>query len=1416
MSYLSPRIEGVNVYALGASLGFLLLVPPATNADQQPNAASLSVAYQSEIRPLLEGYCFDCHGADSAEGDVDLAEMTAWDDVARHSQTWQRVAEMLGNRLMPPDDSMQPTDEERARLENWVSDYLTLAAQEHAGDPGRVILRRLSNAEYTYTLRDLTGVAALDPAREFPADGAAGEGFTNTGGALVMSPELAAKYLDAAKEVASHAELLPTGFRFSPHTTVRDWTDDAAAKIRQFYNEFTDASGGSQVNLQGVVFETNQGGRLPLEKYLAATLVERDALTAGRKTIDAAAREHGINPKYLGKLWESLTATKHALLLDDVRRRWRQAKPADAAQLAADVVAWQNTLWTFSSVGLIGREGGPKRWMDAVSPLATSQELRFKIPESTAGEDVTVSLVATAAGDGNNGDVVIWQAPRLVSPGRPDLPLRDVRQMARELASRRTRLFAQAAACLNAADELSSSVDMPDVAALAARHGVEEADLRAWLEYLGVSTGSSANVEGLFSDKLTSVGGFATVNGWGSNDTPSLVANSSNETLRIPGNVKPHGVVVHPSPTLRAAVGWRSPFTATVRIAATVQHAHPECGNGVTWTLELRRGVSRQRLAEGAARGAIEAQVGPLEGVAVRPGDVVALLIGPRGGDHACDLTGIELTISDEGAEHRVWNLAEDVAGDVLSANPHRDRYANADVWHFYAEPDAGGATGAVIPPDSLLARWLAAKNPQERQALALKVQDLLTAGPPAAGESPDAALYRQAAALRGPLLGATQIPSPAIQTPDANESGLGLDPTMFGHRPDGSAIDPANLCIQAPSVIEIRLPADLAAGCELATTCVLDADAGKEGSVQMAVVAGKPALEPGLLRGEPKVTAETGPSWSAHKQVANSVPIVVTQGSAAQRRVEAEFEEFRQLFPPALCYTKIVPVDEAISAILFYREDDHLVRLMLDDAQRQRLDQLWDELHFVSRDALTSVDAFAQLMEFASQDAEPKVFEPLRQPIMERAAAFRQRLIDCEPEQLSALVDFASLAYRRPLTAGEAADLRGLYLQLRQEEIPHDEAFRLTLARVLVAPAFLYRIEKPLPGAEQGPVSDWELANRLSYFLWASQPDAELRAAAAAGQLHDADQLVSQMQRMLGDAKTRRLATEFACHWLQIDDFARLDEKSERHFPTFAALRGAMAEESILFFTDLFQHNGSLLDILDADHTYLNEELANHYGIPGVTGPEWRRVDGVKQFSRGGVLAQATTLAKQSGASRTSPILRGTWISEVLLGERLPKPPAGVPPLPDDEAAADQLTVRQLVEKHVSDPSCAVCHRRIDPYGFSLEAFDAIGRRRDRDMGDRPVDTRVTTMDGAEFDGLEGLRDYILTKRRDAFTRQFCRKLLGYALGRTVQLSDEALLTEMQRELAAHDFKIDVAFATIVRSRQFREIRGLDSAFED
>ena len=240
------------------------------------------------------------------------------------------------------------------------------------------------------------------------------------------------------------------------------------------------------------------------------------------------------------------------------------------------------------------------------------------------------------------------------------------------------------------------------------------------------------------------------------------------------------------------------------------------------------------------------------------------------------------------------------------------------------------------------------------------------------------------------------------------------------------------------------------------------------------------------------------------------------------------------------------------------------------------------------SPDALTLIDAFAQLMEYASQDSNPALFEPFRKPIHDRAEAFRRELVETEPRQLDALVAFAEGVYRRPLAEAERDELRSLYRKLRAQELPHDDAFRFTLARVFVSPAFLYRPEKSPPGSAPRPISDWELASRLSYFLWSSMPDARLREVVAAGRLVDPDVLAGEARRMLTDGRVRRLAVEFACQWLHVYDFDTLDEKSERHFPSFAYLRGDMYEEVIRFFTDLAQLDGSILAAFNDDYTKL------------------------------------------------------------------------------------------------------------------------------------------------------------------------------------------------------------------------------------
>jgi hypothetical protein len=1292
-------------------------------------AVPLAAQFDRDIRPVITQYCLVCHSAAKHAGDLNLERYATFAAVMNDPKPWQKAVEQLTLGEMPPKGMPPLPAVEKTRLLAWIQDALRAAAQARAGDPGPVVLRRLNNAEYTFTVRDLTHVASLDPVREFPADGAAGEGFMNTGGSLAMSPALLSKYLDAGKAVAAHAVLLPHGIRFSKATSRSDWTGEILAGIRSFYAAHTADGGADTVTQQGIALDKNRGGTLPLDRYLRASL---------------GAREEKLSPKYLASLTALMRSTQPSPLLDDLRARWRAAKPADVPGLLTHITPWQNTLWKFSSVGHIGKQDGPKAWMEPVTPIVEEQPFRVKLP-AAGGDTVTLYLVAHNAGDGSANDTVRWREPQLAIPGRAPVLLRDLSALVDELTAQRTRIFAVTARALNAASP-------------------SDATEKAWFDF--VRTGAAPKLD-LLTKKIDKLAAFDFVQGWGAASTPMVIANASAQTVRVPGTMKPLSVAVHPSAALHVAVGWESPVDAMVRVETALQRAHPECGNGTEWWLELRRGGARVRLAQGDHR----QQPPVLENIHVQRGDLLSILVGPREGNHSCDLTAVDLNIAArDGAR---WSLADDVSRSMLAGNPH------GGVWHFYTEPAAGGM---ILSGSSLLGRWLVAEPGDAKRDIADQLQRLLVNGP-APGHAEDTALYRQLSSLAGPLL-----------------AGV----TATG--PTGAARD---MVAQAPSVLEVRLPADLVAGSEFVTAGTVEG----EGTVQLEILTAKPAggAQRKLLPAGTTVADGSGMWTSNNQTVAYALPVVVRKGTAARRRVERNFDEFRQMFPASLCYTKIVPVDEVVTLTLYHREDDHLSRLLLDAKQKAKLDRLWDELHFVARDALTLVDAFEQLWQYATQDADPSKFGPLRQPILARAAEFRQRMQAAEPRHVDGVIELAGRAYRRPLTEADRAQFRALYQQLRHQELPHEDAVRLLIARVLVSPAFLYKTETAGPGRAAKPVNDFELASRLSYFLWSSQPDAALMTAAGAGSLRTAAGLQSEARRMLRDeTRVRRLATEFGAAWLHIYDFDALDEKSERHFPSFRALRGDMYEESIRFLTDLFTANRSVLSILDADHTFLNEALAKHYGVPGVAGAEWRRVDGVRQHGRGGVLGQAAVLAKQAGASRTSPILRGNWVSEVLLGDKLPRPPKDVPQLPTDEAA-ETLSVRELTERHTKDPRCSGCHARVDPYGYTLERFDAVGRRRDRDLANRPINDRSVLRDGTSVDGAEGLRAYLLGKGRPAFVRQFCRKLLGYALGRAVELSDEPLLDTMQAQLAANGYHVGTVIDLIVGSRQFREIRGRD-----
>ena len=1327
-----------------------------------PDFATLEKEYDTTILPLLSRYCLDCHDEASNEGELDLERFTGLAEVRKSIKTWQHVVAQLENGEMPPKKKNRkpPSEAERAVLIGWAKRYLDTEALAQAGDPGPVLLRRLSNSEYTYTVRDLTGVSSLDPAREFPVDSAAGEGFTNTGEALVMSPSLVEKYLAAAKEIAAHAVLLPDGIGFSAFTTQRDKTNELMARIQKIYRNYTIQGKGAPVNLQGIKFNTNQGGLLPIERYLAATL---------------GGSRDGLSPKYLALLEDSLAGNDGpgAPVLDPLRARWRKTSVNEVATLTAEVGTWQKALWKFSSIGHIGRAGGPTRWLEPVTPIQSSQEFSMALTDPGNGKDLTIYLAAGTAGDGDDGDHVLWKKPRLRMAGQPNIPLRDVASLQQRLDNYRSEILSRTEAYLSAAAVVA---DHPDhsLKELANEHQLDLQVLQAWLSFLKLGKVGPVVVNGHYTEKMVKSGNnHEFIQGWGTHETPSIGANSSDQEVRIPGIARPHGVICHPSPTLFTAVGWQSPVNGEFEIRARLSDAHPECGNGVEWYLQHRTssGVSTFWSGDFPAGGSAGM---PARTIWVNQGELISCIVGPREGSHACDLTAIDLTLAETTGKKRIWDLAGDVSGNILAANPHADLHGNQGVWHFYKGEmeslDRKPGAGSGVPKGSLLAKWIEATGPRMRKKLAGEVQALASGQAKAEAGSPDEAMLAQ---LRSLASARNLLPLLDNLEPDPR----------FGVHPadDGAKIDPLDLIATSPAMMKFRIPATLARGREFVVTGTL---AGRSGSVQLGV--------------------STGASPAVGSNLSPASPVLAAEGSEARARLVAAFDAFRALLPLTLCYERIVPVDEVVTLVLWHREDDHLQRLMLDEAETTALDRLWDQLYFVAREPREYLVAFNQICEFATQDRPDLVvaWKPHRAPTEERAAKFQQLLLDTEPVHLEAILELARRAWRRPLTGTERESLRTLYRNLRAGKIDHDPAIRLTLTRVFTSPAFLYKAEEPAAGDRPGTVSNWELATRLSYFLTSSAPDSALREASAAGSLTNPQTLQTHARRLLRDERARRLATEFACQWLHVRDFDQHDEKNEKLYPEFAELRGSIYEESIRFFTDFFRNDRSILSLLDADHTFADAELAKFYDLPAPE-KDWQRIDGLRQHGRGGLLGFATTLAKQSGASRTSPILRGNWISEILLGEKLPKPPKDVPTLPDQVPVG--LSVRALIQQHSSDPACAKCHDRIDPYGFALESFDTIGRFR------KGRDTSATLPDGTAIRGLDGLRSYLLEKRGNTFVRHFCQKLLGYALGRAVQLSDKPLLDEIMESLPHNDYRIGIVVEAIVLSPQFRQIRGID-----
>jgi hypothetical protein len=402
------------------------------------------------------------------------------------------------------------------------------------------------------------------------------------------------------------------------------------------------------------------------------------------------------------------------------------------------------------------------------------------------------------------------------------------------------------------------------------------------------------------------------------------------------------------------------------------------------------------------------------------------------------------------------------------------------------------------------------------------------------------------------------------------------------------------------------------------------------------------------------------------------------------------------------------------------------------------------------------------------------------------------------------ALRPFLLRAYRRPPTEDDVQALLGVFRQTWQRQPNWDEAMKTMLKAALVTPKFLFIEDTPHANAkEPRRLDSFEMASRLSYLLWSSMPDDDLLKLAGEDKLQDDAVLEAQVRRMLADSKAQAFTKDFAGQWLRFSEVFNSVDPDRRHAPDFnGELRQAMYDEIFAFSDQLLRKNGRVLDFLDSDYTFLNERLAKVYEVPGVQGKDMRQVN-LPNNRRGGITSMAAILAYTSYPQRTSPVLRGKWILEQLLGTPPPPPPPNVGLLPEDKKAVMATTVRQRLEAHRNKAVCAGCHARLDPPGFALENFDIIGKWRDSDNG-KPIDATGTMTGGRNFATPAEFRRLLLEDKA-LFVRSLCTRLLGYATGRSVELHDQPTLLRLEKVLRDGDYRSEPLLIALVKSVPFR-----------
>jgi hypothetical protein len=517
---------------------------------------------------------------------------------------------------------------------------------------------------------------------------------------------------------------------------------------------------------------------------------------------------------------------------------------------------------------------------------------------------------------------------------------------------------------------------------------------------------------------------------------------------------------------------------------------------------------------------------------------------------------------------------------------------------------------------------------------------------------------------------------------------------------------------------------------------------------------------------------------------------------------------------------------DAFVLKVKYQRSDRFFTENMVDGADRARLDQAWNDLFgsWPYHDAYLAmlVDHYGlklkslkiEDLDAAAIAGQPASARPYLTSLRAHYADVTKALALAQPGHVNEALAFASRAWRRPLTASEKDGLRAFYQKTRTaNNLDHEGALRAVIARVLVSPAFLYRVETVSGAKSSGEkaLDGWEIASRLSFFLWSSIPDDELRRAAGAGELRNPAMLAAQVKRMTADPKARRIATEFFGQWLGFYHFDQHRGVDTGRFPEFTdEVKSAMYDEAISTFEFLVRQGRPVKEILHADYTFLNKPLAKFYGLQMDVKSDDKvvKVEGANAFNRGGALRLGSVLTTTSAPLRTSPVKRGDWVLRRVLGSPTPPPPGDAGTLPGDDKSFNGLTLRERLAEHKRNATCAACHQRIDPLGFPLEGFDAVGRPRTRYAEGQPIDDSGELADKKTIVGAAGLLQYLEGKDKQVMTT-LSRKMLGYALGRTILASDRPLLAEMTA--AGHDATFSDLAIKIVTSRQFRHRAGDD-----